>query len=116
MLRAALRKDLNDGSLWHSHNLALDAALQSGLIGVALLGALLLLTLRRGWRDSHSDDAAAAACGAAVVAVVVGLVMRNMTDYLWVRQNALLYWGIVGGLLGLAAAQAGRMRPAGSAP
>jgi O-antigen ligase len=116
MLRAALRKELNDGSLWHSHNLALDAALQSGLIGVALLGALLLLTLRRGWRDSRSDDAVAAACGAALVAVVIGMVMRNMTDYLWVRQNALLYWGIVGGLLGLAAAQAGRMRSPASAP
>jgi len=115
MLRAALRKELDDGSLWHSHNLVLDAALQSGLVGVALLGALLLLTLRQGWRDSRNDDAAAAACGAALVAVVIGMVMRNMTDYLWVRQNALLYWGIVGGLLGLAAAQAGRLRSPASA-
>jgi hypothetical protein len=28
--------------------------------------------------------------------------VRNMTDTLLVRQNALLYWGIVGALLGLA--------------
>jgi len=115
MLRAALRKDLKDGSLWHSHNLVLDAALQSGLIGVALLGALLLMTLRLAWRYSHSDDAVAAACGAALIAVVIGMVMRNMTDYLWVRQNALLYWGIVGGLLGLAVAQGGRSRSSTSA-
>jgi len=116
MLRAALRKELNDGSLWHSHNFVLDAALQSGLIGVTLLGALLFLTLRQGWHLSHVDDATAAALGVALVAVVIGMVMRNMTDYLWVRQNALLYWGTVGGLLGLAVAHAGRMRSPASAP
>jgi O-antigen ligase len=108
ILRTALRKELNDGSLWHSHNLLLDAALQSGLIGLALLGALLFLTLRQGWRLSHVDDTTAAALGMALVAVVLGMVMRNMTDYLWVRQNALLYWGVVGGLLGLSAARGAR--------
>jgi O-antigen ligase len=110
MLRAALRKDLNDNTLWHTHNLVLDAAIQSGLIGVALLAALLFLTLRQGWRLSRSRDAAAAACGVALVAVVLGMITRNMTDYLWVRQNALLYWGIVGALLALATAGASRLK------
>jgi len=32
--------------------------------------------------------------------VVVGMLTRNMTDVLWVRQNSLLYWGVVGTLLG----------------
>ena len=105
MLRAALRKELNDGSLWHSHNLVLDVALQSGGIGLLLLGALLFLTLRHGWRLVFSEDGAAAACGIAVVVVVVGMVMRNMTDVLWVRQNALLYWGIVGTLLAVGSAR-----------
>jgi O-antigen ligase len=116
MLRAALRKELDDGSLWHSHNLMLDAALQSGLIGATLLVALLYLTVHRGWRMSHSEDAFAAACGAALVAIVVGMFLRNMTDYLWVRQNALLYWGIVGGLLGLGATQLRRGRAGMLAP
>jgi O-antigen ligase len=105
MLRAALRKELNDGSLWHSHNLVLDVALQSGAIGLLLLGALLFLALRHGWRLVFSEDGAAAACGVAVFVVVVGMVMRNMTDVLWVRQNALLYWGIVGTLLAVGAAR-----------
>jgi O-antigen ligase len=116
MLRTALRKELDDGSLWHSHNLVLDAALQSGLIGVALLVALLFLTLRQGWRLSRSGDAFAAACGAALVAIVVGMFLRNMTDYLWVRQNALLYWGVVGGLLGLGKVQLRRGRASTLAP
>ena len=108
ILRAALREELDAGNLWHAHNLVLDAALQSGLIGVVLLGTLLLLTLRQGWRLAHSENAIAVACGAALIAVVLGMVMRNMTDYLWVRQNALLYWGIVGVLLGLGTVHAAR--------
>jgi O-antigen ligase len=107
MLRAALRKDLRDGNLWHSHNLVLDVALQSGLIGLLLLGTLLFLTLRRGWGLAHSGEGAAAACGIALIAVVIGMIMRNMTDVLWVRQNALLYWGIVGTLLAIGATRAG---------
>jgi hypothetical protein len=35
----------------------------------------------------------------ALIAVVVGMVIRNSTDTLLVRQNALLYWGVVGVLL-----------------
>jgi O-antigen ligase len=105
MLRAALRDELRDGSLWHAHNLALDVALQLGLVGVGVLGALLYLTLRAGWRLTLSTEDAAAACGVALVAVVLGMVMRNMTDVLWVRQNALLYWGIVGTLLALGTAR-----------
>jgi len=33
--------------------------------------------------------------------VVAGMVMRNMTDTLFVRQNALFFWGVAGILLGL---------------
>jgi len=105
MLRAALRKELGDGSLWHSHNLVLDTALQSGLVGVALLATLLFLTLRLGWRFARDSDDVAAGCGVAIVAIVLGMVMRNMTDVLWVRQNALLYWGLVGALLAFATAR-----------
>jgi O-antigen ligase len=104
MLRAALRKELRDGSLWHAHNLALDVALQVGLIGLALISGVLFLTLRAGWRFALSSEDTAAACGVALIAVVVGVVVRNMTDVLLVRQNALLYWGVVGALLALGSA------------
>jgi hypothetical protein len=35
--------------------------------------------------------------------VLAGMLVRNMTDTLLVRQNALVFWGVVGLLLGLAA-------------
>jgi len=106
MLRAALRKELGDGSLWHSHNLILDATIQGGLVGVVLLLLLLYQTARLGWRHAASRNSISAACGAALIGVVLGMLMRNMTDVLWVRQNALLYWGVVGLILAWASSSA----------
>jgi O-antigen ligase len=98
-LRQALGAELGDRDLWHSHNLLLDSLVQTGLPGLLLLLLLLGSTVRQGWRLAKDHDDAAAACGIAIIAVVAGMLMRNMTDVLWVRQNALLYWGVIGVLL-----------------
>jgi len=99
LLRKSLNEDFNNSLLWHAHNLFLDMALQLGLPGVALFILLLAATLREGWRLARAPDARAAACGIALLAVLAGMVVRNSTDTLLVRQNALLYWGVVGILL-----------------
>jgi O-antigen ligase len=114
MLGDALQAELRgrDTNLWHAHNIFFETVLQLGLPGLALLAWLLLTTLREAWRGVRDPDDVAAACGMALAAVVVGMLVRNMTDTLLVRQNALLYWGAVGALLGLAQ----RLRwPAGNA-
>ena len=95
-LRGPLSAELNNPLLWHAHNLFLDTALQLGIPGLALLVVLLAATLRAGWRLARSPDDFAAACGIAVLGVVAGMLMRNMTDMLWVRHNALVYWAVLG--------------------
>jgi hypothetical protein len=62
-----------------------------------MLGA----TMWQGWKAARDDDPLRAVCGAALVTIVAGTLVRNMTDVLWVRQGALLYWGVVGVLLAL---------------
>ncbi|MBI1942744.1 MAG: O-antigen ligase family protein [Betaproteobacteria bacterium] len=99
MARHELREELANRFVWHSHNQFLDTALQLGWTGLALLVLLLGWTIWLGWKVARSADDLAFACGAALVAVVVGMTIRNMTDVLWVRQSALLYWGVVGVLL-----------------
>lgn len=99
LMRAELAQRTGDKMLWHTHNLFLDAALQAGIPGLLLLLVLLGSTVWRGWAASRSDQALARACGIALVAIVAGMLMRNMTDVLWVRNVALLYWGITGALL-----------------
>jgi O-antigen ligase len=99
LLRKPLGEEFNNGLLWHAHNLFLDMALQVGLPGLALFVLVLVATVRQGWRLAQASDARAAACGIALLGVLAGMVVRNSTDTLLVRQNALLYWGVVGVLL-----------------
>jgi O-antigen ligase len=99
ILRASLSEELKDPFLWHAHNLLLEVALQVGLPGVLLLLYLLAAIVREGWKGAFARDPRAAACGIALIAVTAGMLVRNMTDMLWVRQNALLYWGVVAVLL-----------------
>ena len=99
VVRQSLHEEFDVGALWHAHNLFLETAVELGLPGVALLLLLLAMTVHRGWQLARSTDVTVAVCGAALIAIIAGMVIRNMTDMLWVRQNALLYWGVVGVLL-----------------
>lgn len=100
ILRHEMRGEMKNAQLWHSHNQFIDTALQLGAVGVVLLLVLLGWTVKLAWQLARASDDVAAACGVALLAVVAGMVIRNMTDVLWVRQSALLYWGVVGVLLG----------------
>lgn len=104
LLRGELREQFDDALRWHSHNLFLEAMLQGGVPGLALLLLLLASTAHAGYRFSRDASPEAVACGIALLGVIAGMLVRNMTDMLWIRQNALLYWGVAGALLGLATA------------
>lgn len=99
LLRESLTARTAVTNLWHAHNLFLDVVVQTGVIGLALFLYLLGATVRAGWRLAGAQPALASACGVALVAVVAGMLARNMTDVLWLRQNSLLFWGVVGLLM-----------------
>lgn len=109
ILRETLQKEFStlDQHLWHAHNIFFEALIQAGAPAVLLLLLLLGVILREAWRLARDADEARAACGMALIAMVAGMLARNMTDTLLVRQNALLFWGMTGVLLALA----GRFRP-----
>ena len=103
LLRDSLQQEFRslEEHLWHAHNIVLETLIQLGVAGLVLLALLLGAVLREAWRLARSTDEAAAACGIALMAVVAGTLVRNMTDSLLGRQNALLFWGVVGLLLAL---------------
>ena len=103
ILREALQKKFStlDEHLWHAHNIFLEALIQGGAPAVVLLLVLLGAIAREGWRLGRNDNEATAACGIALLAVLAGMLARNMTDTLLVRQNALLFWGMSGVLMGM---------------
>jgi O-antigen ligase len=112
LLRHPLRAEFGtvDGHLWHAHNTFLEQLIQLGMPGLALFLLLLAAILREGWRMTLDASDFRAACGIALTAVVAGMLVRNMTDTLFVRGNSLLFWGVTGTLLGLATLR--RSRPA----
>ncbi len=97
--RKTSRAEFGNPQIWHAHNLLLEAAVGSGVPGAALLLLLIGLTAYRGWRLAQDKNAEAAAYGIALVAIVAGMFLRNLVDAQLARQNALLYWGLVGALL-----------------
>jgi O-antigen ligase len=102
LFRRALTDEIGSPLTWHAHNLFLDIALQSGIPGLLLFLLLLGVIVREGWRAVRDGaDDASVACGLALLGLVAGMVVRNMTDTLFVRQNALFFWAAVGILIGL---------------
>jgi O-antigen ligase len=85
----------------HAHNLLLGLVLEVGLIGLAvwlyLHIALLRLAIQRARRRGNREKAWAAA----VVALVLSMLVKNSTNDLMVFGNALLFWSLLGAMLGL---------------
>jgi O-antigen ligase len=112
LLRRTLHEEFGNNLLWHAHNAFLDAVLQTGIIGLALLLLLIAAIFREAWFMTRAGgDHFVLACGITLIAILVGVIIRNLTDTLLVRQNALFFWGAVGALLAW-----GRQRSARASP
>jgi O-antigen ligase len=103
--REAFVAHFNDPLLMHAHNIFLNRALETGLPGLLALLLLLGQVAIAFRRVARSSDPGIAAIGAAGLALVAGVVAKNLTDDFFVRQNALLFWSLVGAGLGAAAAR-----------
>jgi len=95
-------------AFWHAHNVVFNYGFQLGVPGiltiVGVFGAL-------GWhwlRLASNDDVVLRAVGITGVLLVVGVFVRNMTNDLFQRDLALLFWSINGILAGYARTRAVR--------
>jgi len=84
----------------HAHNLFLNYALQLGIPGVLALTFLFAALGRQFWLIARSPDNNLALVGAAGIGVLAAVVSKNMTDDLFWRTDALLFWALMGMLLG----------------
>ncbi len=116
LLKRNLQEEFHNHLLWHAHNLFLDTVLQTGIVGLGLLLLLIAAVLREGWLMTRAAEPFVMACGITLVTLVVGVVIRNLTDTLLVRQNALFFWGAVGVLLAWGRPNASRRSLAGGWP
>jgi O-antigen ligase len=114
--RALFDAQFHDPMLLHAHNMFLNRALETGLPGLAAFVVLLGAVAIAFRRMARSDDTVTAAIGAAGLALVFGVVLKNLTDDFFIRQNAMLFWSLTGAALGAGAARQDRAPTAARSP
>ena len=78
-------------------------ALQLGAVGLAAFVALMA-ALALGYRGMLASERLAP-LGVIGLTLIVGFLVKNMTDDFFYRHNALLFWAVNGMLLGFARAR-----------
>lgn len=91
----------------HAHNVFFSVALQLGVVGVACLMVLLASLARVCWRLIQSGDRAVRIAGMAGLCLIAGALAKGMTDDPLVRASSLLFWALLGMLLGYARGRSG---------
>jgi O-antigen ligase len=85
----------------HAHNLLLDLTLEVGLIGLTVWLYLHVALLRLAIQHARPRGNREKAWAAAAVALVLSMLVKNSTNDLMVFGNALLFWSLLGAMLGL---------------
>ena len=93
-------RTLRNPLLWHPHNVFLSQWQQTGLVGMAAVIGLFVALGHRMVRFIRSRDDAVALTGAIGLAVLLGFLLKNMTDDFLVRGAAKEFWAYTAMLLG----------------
>jgi O-antigen ligase len=100
IVRQELRGSLGDPMLSHAHNVFISQWLQTGAVGLGLFVALLAAIAWRYVRFYRAPGDTLAVLGIVGLALLVGFVVKNLTDDFLVRSNARLFWALNAALLG----------------
>ena len=84
----------------HAHNVLLSLALQVGLVGLAIWAWLHIRLLSLAVMCARARGEREKAWAAAAIALVLAMLVKNSTNDLMVFGNAILYWTLLGAILG----------------
>lgn len=88
--------------LWHAHNMFLNKGVQMGIPGILAFSVLLAALAWAIWptRTLISSQSSLSLYAFAGIIMIVGVIIKNLTDDYFVRDNALLFWLMGGALAG----------------
>jgi len=92
ILGPELSRELGDATLTHAHNAFASVWLQTGAIGLALFVAALGAAAWRFAGYVRSRDDTLALVGLVGLAILAGVVVKNLTDDFFFRTNARFLW------------------------
>ena len=99
-IRVAVEAAGSGNRLNHGHNVFLDAALQTGALGLAAFTALMAALA---WAfATTARRAGGLPLAIAGLALLAGYLTKNLTDDFFFRPSSLIFWAMAGMLLGLA--------------
>lgn len=84
----------------HAHNVLLNFALQMGIGGLSAFLFLLGVLALRFWRLYRSPLEDASLLGICGMTTIIAMLAKNMTDDLFWRGDALLFWALMGMQMG----------------
>ncbi len=94
------------GIFWHAHNVVLNYGIQLGVAGVVAIGGLFAGLLLHWVNLRNHADPLMRSAGIAGALMVLGVFVRNMTNDMFQRDLALLFWALTGVLSGFTASRA----------
>lgn len=84
----------------HAHNVFIDILLQLGIVGLVVFVILLASLVRRFWLYTRADDKNLLWIGMTGLMVLTAFAGKNFTDDMFWRTDALIFWALMGMLLG----------------
>jgi O-antigen ligase len=110
--RGVLRKDfrarMGYDLAWHAHNAFLNHTLSLGIPGLVAFCLMLAGIGFAFCRLARRTDPLTRSLGAFGLALLVSMVVRSLADDTIVRENALLFWSLVGMALGVGTRREGQ--------
>ena len=100
ILKAQFQGHFGNPMFWHGHNMLLNYLLELGLAGGVALLWLATALVRKLWQLYSSDDGRTRESGLLGLAVLAGILVKTLTDDILVRDNGLLFWALMGMVLG----------------
>jgi O-antigen ligase len=100
ILENELRGELQDPLLAHAHNVFVSLWLQTGAVGFGLFVALLAAVAARYVRFYRAGSDTLAVLGVLGLALLVGFLVKNLTDDFLTRSNAKEFWALNAIVLG----------------
>jgi O-antigen ligase len=100
ILRTELMDELRDPMLAHAHNLFVSQWVQTGIVGVVALCALLLALAWRYASFLRSGDGVLAAIGLTGLVMLAMFVTKNLTDDFLMRPTSKEFWALMALLVG----------------
>ncbi len=91
---------VGEALLTHAHNLVIDIALQTGMVGLALFFWLIATLVRAYWQRRSDGDAEVRCVALAGLLLVLMLFGKNFTDDFFENPMTLVFWASAGLLLG----------------